>query len=154
MNYIAEAEIVLKDHKKLFDSLKNLEARRTRLIKKGVPRELQSNAYDKPAIQHFDYSEDTINQICEITEINADIKSTEEEMKIVEEILKQIKKENAKLEEFIRLRYLNTDRISLKEVAIKIGYSEDSNHTIYEIRKQALREFAILYFGTRAQRNI
>lgn len=153
MNYIIEAEKILKDHKKLLDSLRNLEARKNKIIKKGVPKDIIGISYDKPSIQHQSYSEDTINQICEITEIDADIQETEAEIQIVTDILEQIKKENPILEKFIQLRYLSSDKKSLRNVATELGYSEDSNHAIYEIKNKSLREFAILYFGARAQKN-
>ena len=153
MNYIKESEEILKNHRKLNTSLNNLYHRRDKIVKSGFPRELMGSSYDKPAIQHMAYSESTINEVCEIMEINAQIKETEEEMQLVNNILEQIEKEDKILWQFIRLKYITDYKKSMREIAKRLNYSENSNHTIYDIRNKALKEFAILYFGVRGIKN-
>ena len=140
MNYIKESEEILKNHRKLNTSLNNLYYRRNKIIKSGFPRELMGTSYDKPDVQHMDYSESTINE-------------TKEEMQLVDDILEQIKKEDEILEKFIKLKYITEYKKSMREIAKKLHYSENSNHTIYDIRKKALKEFAVLYFGVRGIKN-
>lgn len=147
MNYIKEAEDILKNHRKLNDSIKNLNARKNNIIFKGTPRELGSVDYSKPGIQKQNYSDDAIMQMCEIVQINNQIKETEAEVEIVNNIFKQIKKEDEILEKFLKLKYIEEPKNNLREISKKLGYSEDSNHTIYDIKNKALREFAIRYFG-------
>lgn len=149
MNYIKESEEILKNHRKLNTSLNNLYHRRDKIVKSGFPRELMGNSYEKPNIQHTAYSDSTINEVCEIMEINAQIEETKEEMQLVNDILEQIKVEDDVLEKFIRLKYITDYKRSMREIASKLNYSENSNHTIYDIRNRALKEFAILYFGVR-----
>lgn len=149
MNYIKESEEILKNHRKLNTSLNNLYHRRDKIVKSGFPRELMGNSYEKPNIQHTAYSDSTINEVCEIMEINAQIEETKEEMQLVNDILEQIKVEDDVLEKFIRLKYITDYKRSIREIASKLNYSENSNHTIYDIRNRALKEFAILYFGVR-----
>ena len=149
MNYIKESEEILKNHRKLNTSLNNLYHRRDKIVKSGFPRELMGNSYEKPNIQHTAYSDSTINEVCEIMEINAQIEETKEEMQLVNDILEQIKVEDEVLEKFIRLKYITDYKRSMREIASKLNYSENSNHTIYDIRNRALKEFAILYFGVR-----
>lgn len=153
MNYIKESEEILKNHRKLNTSLNNLYNRRNKIIKSGFPRELMGISYDKPEVQHTDYSESTLNEICEIMEINAQISETKEEMQLVNDILEQIKKEDDILEKFIRLKYITDYKKSMREIARKLNYSENSNHTIYDIKNKALKEFTILYFGVRGIKN-
>lgn len=149
MNYIKESEEILKNHRKLNTSLNNLYHRRDKIVKSGFPRELMGNSYENPNIQHTAYSDSTINEVCEIMEINAQIEETKEEMQLVNDILEQIKVEDDVLEKFIRLKYITDYKRSMREIASKLNYSENSNHTIYDIRNRALKEFAILYFGVR-----
>ena len=106
MNYIKEAEDILKNHRKLKDSINNLEKRKNNIINKSAPGTLQTIDYSKPAIQKQNYSDDTITQICEIMQINNDIKETEAELEIVDNILKQIKQEDEILERFLKLKYI------------------------------------------------
>lgn len=153
MNYIKEAEDILKNHRKLKDSLKNLEKRKEHILYKSRPKELGAIDYSKPSIQKHSYSDDTINQICEITQINNQIKETEADMQIVENILKQIKNEDSILEKFLTLKYIDKPKENLGKISRQLGYSEDSNHTIYDIKNKALREFTIRYFGSVALKN-
>lgn len=149
MNYIKESEEILKNHRKLNNSLNNLYCRRNKIIKNGFPRDLIGISYDKPNVQHTDYSESTLNEICEVMEINAQIKETQEEMELVNNILQEIKKEDEILEKFIQLKYITDYKKSMREIAKKLNYSENSNHSIYDIKNRALKEFTILYFGVR-----
>ena len=150
MNYIKEAEDILKNHRKLKDSLNNMENRKKNIINKGMPKEIAAIDYSKPSIQKTSYSDNTIAQMCEINQINAEINETEADMQVVEDILEQIKQESSLLEKFLVLRYIEKPKANLGTICKELGYSEDSNHTIYDIRKKALREFAIRYFGSRA----
>lgn len=150
MNYIKEAEDILKNYKKLKSSINNLERRKQLVLDRGKPNELGAIDYSKPAISKQGYTDDTLNQICEITQINSQIKDTEAEIKIITKILKQIKKDNEVLSKFLILRYI--ERKDLKTISKALGYSEESNHTIYDIKNKAIREFAIRYFGGQAIR--
>lgn len=150
MNYIKEAEEILKNHRKLNDSIVNLEDRKRQVLFKSKPKEPAAIDYSKPNIQKQSYSDDTINQICEITQINNQIKETEADMEIVRNILKQIKEENEVLEKFLVLKYIKKPKENLNKISKELGYSEESNHTIYDIKNKALREFAIRYFGSSA----
>ena len=154
MNYIAEAEEILKNHKKLNDSKRILENRKKLILKIVTPKELRAIDYERPAIQHMDYSNDTINEICELAQVNQQIKETEAELKTVNEILETIKKDDEISEKFIQLKFFEKPKVPLRKISSDLGYSEESNHTIYDIKNRALKEFAILYFGARAQKNI
>ena len=154
MNYINEAENIIKNFRKLQDCIENLEKRKNNLLKKGSPKIIQGIDYSKPAIQKQAYSEDTFQEICELMQLNNDIQQTEADIELINNILNQIKKENEILEKFIRIRYIEKPKASLSKIAGDLGYSEDSNHTIYEIRNKALKEFAIRYFGSNAVKNI
>lgn len=147
MNYIKECEEILKNHRKLENSLANLKNRKNYLILKGVPKDIIGIDYSKPAIQHMDYSENTINQVIEMIEINRQIKEIKEEMKLVENIFKDIKEEEQELERFLKLKYITENKKSMAEIAGEMGYSKESRKTIYNIKEKALKEFAIRYFG-------
>jgi hypothetical protein len=149
MNYIKESEEILKNYRKLNSSLNYLQNRKNKIVKKGFPRDVAGIQYDKPAIQHQDYSESTINQMCEIMEINSQIEETQSEMELVSDILKEIKKEDELLYKFIQLKYITDYKKSMKEIAVLLNYSENSNHTIYDIKNRAVKEFSILYFGAK-----
>ena len=73
---------------------------------------------------------------------------------IVNNILKQIDKEDETLGKFIQLKYIEGQKKkSMRKIAAELGYSEDSNDTIYNIKNKALREFAIRYFGSIARKS-
>lgn len=154
MNYIKESEEILKVHRKLYYSLQTLNKRRKKLVFNGAPKMPGAIEYNKPAIQHMDYSEDTFNDMCEIMDINRQIAETEEEMKIVNDILEEIKKEDITLETFLRLKYITDYKKSMGEIAQELGYSSESTKTIYNIKTRALREFAIRYFGARGAKSV
>lgn len=149
MNYIKESEEILKNYRKLSTSLNYLQKRKMKVIKKGFPKDAGGIQYDKPAIQHQDYSESTINQMCELMEINAQIEETQKEMELVSGILKEIKKDDELLHKFIELKYITDYKKSMKEIARLLNYSENSNRTIYDIKNRAIKEFSILYFGVK-----
>lgn len=149
MNYIKESEEILKNYRKLNSALNYLQNRKNKIVKKGFPKEGAGIQYDKPAIQHQNYSESTINEICEVMEINSQIEETQSEMELVSNILKEIEKEDKLLCKFIKLKYITDYKKSMKEIAGLLNYSENSNHTIYDIKNRAIKEFSILYFGAK-----
>lgn len=153
MNYIKESEEVLKNHGKLNKALKNLEKRQEKLLYKTQPKEIGATDYSRPAIQHTDYSEDAVNQICELADINKQIQETEEEMKLVKNILEDIKLQDMLLYDFLKIKYIEKPKLGMREVAEELGYSPESNKTIYSIKHKAIKEFAIRYFGARAIKN-
>lgn len=147
MDYIKESEEILKNHRKLNNALNNLNTRKHKLFLKGVPQDIRGIDYSRPAIQHTDYAESTINQMLEMIEINKQIAETQEEMQLVDNILKAIKEEDKELEKFLRLKYITEYKKSMAEIADVLGYSKESRKTIYNIKDRALKEFAIRYFG-------
>ena len=72
---------------------------------------------------------------------------------LIKKILKQIKNSEPILERYLFLSFISNEQMSLKEIAVKMGYSEESNHTIYKIKNKAIREFAIRYFGIDVQKS-
>ena len=113
MNYIKEAEDILNNYKKLKDSINNLEIRKKSIIDRGKPHEVKAIDYSKP-ITNQGYTDCTLNQICEITQINLQIKDTEAEINIISNILKQIKKEKEEIKKILILRYI--ERKDLKTI--------------------------------------
>lgn len=154
MNYLKESEKILENYRKLYTALANLKERQEKLVRSGMPGEVKAIDYSKPAIQHQAYSKDTINQLCEVATVSNEIKETKKEMKLVSKILKQIKKEDEILYKFLAIKFIKKPKISMKKIAEELGYSPDSNDTIYKIKERALTEFSILYFGVNATRGI
>ena len=150
MNYIDECEEILKAHRKLYFALETLEKRKLKIIEKGIPAELSGIDYSRPAIQKFDYSEDVMKDIYELMNINAQIGETKQDMQLVEDILEDINKENKELCKFLKIKYITDYKKSLKKKKKILGYSQESTKTINNIKKKALKEFAIRYFGARA----
>ena len=150
MNYLKESEEILNKYRIFKISLENLKERQEKIVRSGMPSDVKVIDYSKPAIQHQAYSKDTMNQICEIVSINKEIIKTEEEIKIITKILEQIKEENETSYKFIYLRYIKKEKLSMKKIAEELGYSTDSNDTIYKIKEKALILFSILYFGVNA----
>ena len=124
MNYIKESEEILKNYRKLSTSLNYLQKRKMKVIKKGFPKDAGGIQYDKPAIQHQDYSESTINQMCELMEINAQIEETQKEMELVSGILKEIKKDKKWIDNM-----LNKKKIKLEDVFYAF-YTKDRTYII------------------------
>lgn len=152
LNYIKEAERIIKSYNALKESIENLNNRKKYLAYRNKPKELSAIDYSKPGIQKHDYSESTINQICEMLQINEEIEKTEAEIDIIENILKQIRKEDQLLEKFLRIKYIEHPKDNIKMIAKDLGYSEESNHTLYEIKAKALGAFALRYFGSNAMK--
>lgn len=150
MNYIEECEEILKTHRKLYFALETLEKRKLKIIEKGIPKELAGIDYSRPAIQKFDYSEDVMKDIYELMDINAQIGETKLDMQLIDDILEDIKKENEELCKFLKIKYITDYKKNLNEIAKILGYSQESTKTINNIKKKALKEFAIRYFGARA----
>ena len=150
MNYIKECEEILKAHRKLYFALETLEKRRSKIIENGVPKDIAAIDYDKVAIQHMDYSEDTMKDIYQLLDINGQIKETKEEMKLVDDILEDIDNEKPELCKFLKLKYITDYKKSVGEIAKILGYSQESTKTIYNLKNEALKGFAIRYFGARA----
>lgn len=150
MNYIKECEEILKTHRKLYFALQTLTNRKNKIIERGIPAELSGIDYSRPAIQKFDYSEDIMKDIYELMDVNAQINETKEEMKLVDDILEDIEKENSELCKFLKLKYITDYKKSIGEIAKILGYSQESTKTIYNLKNEALKGFAIRYFGARA----
>ncbi len=152
MNYIKEAERIIKSYNGLKESIENLNNRKLYLVYKSRPKELGAVDYSKPGIQKHNYSDNTINELCEISQIIESIEKTEAEINIIENILEQIKKEDELLERFLRIKYIENPKDNIKKIAKELGYSEESNHTLYDIKAKALRAFALRYFGGKAMK--
>ena len=67
------------------------------------------------------------------------------EEELIRDTLEIIKNEDEEDYNFISFKYF--DKLSMDQVAFKLGYSQSSNHTIYSIKDRALCKFALYYWG-------
>lgn len=152
MNYIERAEQVLISYKDLENSVKNIENRIMKLKYSGMPRELSSSYIDEICVKSSPKHDETINVLCEFKELVNQRIETLNAMEEIDEILENIssRKKCENYGDVLRMLYI--EDLPVEEVAEKLGYS--SRQSIYDIKKPAIRKFAINWFGVSALKAI
>lgn len=146
MDYIREAEKVLRHYRDLKYALDNLRHQIEIIIKRYGPSDAKIAQLDETGIKcgHYD---NTLNDMFKLQVLSENEKKTAEEIKKIDEILNQIEKEPGceYYSQVLRLWYI--EKVPKEEIAGLIGYSPNSRQSIYNIKDQAIRKFAVMYFG-------
>ena len=143
MDYKKDIEERLIKYSHAEETLKNLNNRLNKLSLRGCPREL--GAIDFSKIGHGTMSNEAFNDVIEVQHILKQINKIKIEEELIRDTLEIIKNENEEDYNFISFKYF--DKLSMDQVATKLGYSQNSHHTIYSVKDRALSKFAYLYWG-------
>ena len=147
MNYIREAETVLKHYQDLYQSIENMNEQICQLTLKGCPKHITAVMQDEVGIRTGRH-DDTINVLFEIQTLNENKLKTQEELDKVNAILDGLSKESGcELYKVVLWKWY-IERVPKEDIAEQIGYS--SRQSIYGVRNLAIRKFAIRLFGIEA----
>jgi len=145
VNYIREAENVLKYYKDLCQSIDRMDREIARLIRKAGPHDISAMVMDEQlgSGKH----DETINILFEIQQLTENRAKTEEELNKVNVMLEDISKQPGceKYGEVLRKWYIESKPRYV--IAKEFGYTE---RHIYRIKNEAIRKFAVRLFGIEA----
>ena len=143
MDYKKDCEERLIKYSNIEETLKNLNNRLNKLSMRGCPRDV--NAVDFSKIGHTSGGNEALNDMVEVQHILKQINKLKIEEELINDTLQIIKNECEEDYKFINYKYL--DKLSMDQVANKLGYSQNSHNTIYSIKDRALAKFAFYYWG-------
>lgn len=138
MNYFKEAENILHKVKLLEKALDNLKYHKRMIIQRNSPQECKALSFDKATSAPI--NKETLTEMCEYAQCIERIAVTEEEIERIKNIISQLSNDEKKL---IQMWYI--DEMSKNEIKEKLYVS--SNSTLYKLQRQAVSNFALLYFG-------
>jgi hypothetical protein len=147
--WIRDAEQILWHVGDLRQSVENMDKQIVILVARAGPREL--GAVDLEAAIGSGKQDETINIIYEIKQLTDNRDLTIAFLAKVEDVLEAIDAEESCREYVPVLRAWYFDRTTKERIAENVGYSH--RNSIYEIRRRALRKFAIKMFGLGALMN-
>jgi hypothetical protein len=142
MNYFKEAENVLYHRSKLQKALINLGHRRERLIYDGAPKDITGLDPSKQYVSGGSMN-DTMSACLDLVEIQKNIRTTESEIKEIDDVLHQLSSEDCEL---LSLWYI--DGLTKDEICAELHFA--TRKSLYDKRNKAIGEFAILYYGAPA----
>ena len=142
MNYFKEAERTLMNRRNLERSIENLHKRLAHIVNSGTPRPIGGMDYSQPYAKESMIN-DTMKDCLEVVEIKKEISDTEEEIKLIDDVIDQLSEKSKKV---ISLWYVEEKT----KDEIREALENEGNTTIYSIRNKAIGEFAVLYFGAGA----
>ena len=146
MNYIKEAEKRLWHYRNLEESIKQMDRDIARIISRSSPSELNAVAMDITGIRAGKQDE-ALNILFELQTLTTARKNTLEEINEIANLLKDISKE-PECNLYGKVLYeWYVKRKPRDEIANEIGYSVRQT---YNIRDQAIRQFAVRILGIKA----
>lgn len=146
MNYIREAEEVLKSYRALELSIGNIRRNLNHLEDLKGPKGLRAACYDVTGIKGSSKEDDLLDDLFKYSVYNECLKITIDKIQTIDDILEQIT-EMPDTEEFYQklLRLFYIEKIPVNEILEELGYSH--HKSLYKHKEKAIRQFAILYFG-------
>ena len=142
MNYFKEAERILMSRRTLERSLNNLRRRLQHTMRNGAPHDISGIDYSQPYAKESAVN-DTMKDYLDIIEIKNEIKTTESEIKFIDDVISQLSEQSKKV---LNLWYVEKKT----KDEIRETLEKDGSTTIYSMRNKAIGEFALLYFGAGA----
>lgn len=144
MNYIREAENRLRYYSDLKKSLKNIEREITKLKWSGMPKDIEAINYDgMPKAKKI--NDEMINVVFKLKCYSEMKEDTIKQLNEIDYILEDIEKKYPGYGEILKLWYI--DDAPKEAIAGKMNYSPNSRKSIYKIKNDAIRIFAIRIFG-------
>jgi len=151
MNYIREAENVLKHYKDLYQSIENMDRQIGRLVSNAGPSGGRAIKLDESGIRSGKFDA-TINLLYEIQTLTDNKFKTQTELDEINVILDEISAEPGCEQHKAVLWKWYIERVPKEDIAEQIGYG--SKQSVYNIRNLAIRKFAIRLFGIDALRAV
>ncbi len=145
MNYIREAENVLRYYRDLYRSIEHMDREIARLIRQAGPSDIKAIVVDEQlgSGRH----DETINILFQIQQLSENRAKTESELKKVEDILDDISRQAGCEKYGIVLKKWYVEGQPRHEIAKELGYTE---RHLYRIKSRAIRKFAVSLFGIEA----
>lgn len=153
VNYVKEAEEILKYYRDLNRSVDHMSHEINRLIGHNAPSDLNAVAMDITGV-HGSGSEDdnTYNVLYKIQVLSENRDKTQGEMELVNWILHEISQDQGCEEYKNILMHWYVHRTPKEEIKEIFGYS--SKQSVYNLRDHAIKKFAVRYFGIDAMKAI
>lgn len=146
MDYIKEAEKRLWHYRDLEKSIEQMDKDIARIISKSSPSELNAVAMDITGIRG-NKQDEAMNILFELQTITMAKKHTEDEIREIADILREISQE-PECSLYGKVLYAwYVKRTEKDDIAKEIGYSR---RQVYNIRNAAIRKFAVRILGIKA----
>lgn len=151
MNYIREAENVLKHYKDIYQSIENMDRQIGKLVSNAGPSTGSAVKLDESGIRSGKFDA-TINLLFEIQTLTNNKAKTQEELEEINIILDELSLEpGCGLYKTVLWKWY-IERVPKEDIAKQIGYG--SKQSVYNIRNVAIRKFAIRLFGIEVLRAV
>ena len=145
MDYFKEAETVLFSRKKLDIALYDLRAKLEFVLESDKPKEPSAIDY-KRGFSDRAYVNSTLEDLLKVSELSRRVKRTERKIADIDRALSRI--ENKQHRDILKFWYI--EGLKMDDVAGELGYSPFSKQSLYNLRNEAVFEFALYYFGAEA----
>jgi len=147
MKCIKDAEAKLKHYRDLSRAVKNAQKEIHRITYRTVPRKIKAAAMDETGVR-ANVPINTMNEIYQLNRWQTILNDTEEELRLIDDILTEISQEpNCDHYKDVLIMWY-VERRKKDEICEKINYS--TARTLYRIRNKAIRKFAVSMFGIEA----
>jgi len=148
VNYIKEAEEILKYHRDLFESVDKMREEISRLITRQGPSSLNAIALEPTGIHGGSKQDETYNVLFKIKTLTESRERTLAKLESIKVELEEINQEPGceNYGTLLRKWYIQGDK--KEDIAKMLGYS--SVQSTYVLKDRAIRKFAIRHFGLNA----
>lgn len=153
MDYVREAEKVLYHYRDLKYALENLSYQIAEIIGQSAPARVKGAELEITGVK-YGYHDDAYNSLFKLQVLTESKKKTAEGIKKIDRLLDAIEND-PDCEYYAQvLREWYIKKTPKDEIAGLINYSPKSRQSIYNIKDQAIRKFAVMYFGLGALKAI
>ena len=149
MDYVKEAENKLRYYRTLHRSIEQMDRDISRLVARAGPKNLSAMVLAQSGIRGAGVDE-TVNILYQIGELQNSRAETVRELAEVDELLDTISGEDKRYGPVLRSWYI--ERKSKETIAEELGYS--GFRSVYTLKNEAIRRFAVLLFGIKAWRAV
>jgi len=149
MDYIKEAEKKLHYYRILHQSIEQMDREISRLVARAGPKNLSAMVLDESGIRGAGVDE-TVNLLFQIDQLQTSKEETARELADVDKLLDTISTENKRYGPLLRAWYI--EQKSKEVIAEELGYS--GFRSVYTLKNEAIRRFAVLLFGIKAWRAV
>lgn len=151
MDYVKEAEKKLHYYRTLYQSLEQMDRQIARLVERAGPKTLSAMVLDESGIRGAGVDE-TVNILYQIGVLQDSKADTLKELEQVDNLLGMISAEKGCERYGPTLRAWYIEKKSKETIAHELGYS--GFQSVYPIKNEAIKKFAVLLFGIRAFRAV
>lgn len=152
MNYIKEAEEILKYYRDLDRSVKNMRREISRLMDKQTPSSLNALPLDVTGVHGGSGQDEAYNVLYRIKVLAENCNKTLAEIELVTKELDEIDRDPECEGYGIVLWDWYVAGVPRNEIAEKLGYT--SMQSVYALKDRAIRKFAVRYFGIEAMKAV